>query len=165
MLQPWDLWTHGWRAEGSRRGDCRVLERVLELDENHPGANHFYIHAVEASPEPERALEAAKAPGEPGARCGTSCAHARSHLRAAGELGGCVGCERGGDRRGPRLFQGRAGAGILHIYYLHNMHFLAWSAMMEGRYEKALEAARGVERAMPERSCVKWPSSPTASCR
>ena len=36
-----------------------VLESVLKRDPNHPGANHYYIHAVEASPHPERALPSA----------------------------------------------------------------------------------------------------------
>jgi hypothetical protein len=36
-----------------------VLERVLRRDPNHPGANHYFIHALEASRSPERALPSA----------------------------------------------------------------------------------------------------------
>src|SRR5713101_7489659 len=58
-LNPWRLWTtDGKPAEGTEEM-VRVLESVLKRDPNHLGANHYYIHAVEASPHPERALASA----------------------------------------------------------------------------------------------------------
>src|SRR5258708_37625376 len=58
-LNPWHLWTaDGKPAEGTEE-IVRVLESVLKRDPNHLGANHYYIHAVEASPHPERALASA----------------------------------------------------------------------------------------------------------
>ena len=58
-LRPWQLWSlDGKPAEGTLE-ICAVLEGVLRRDPNHPGANHYYIHAVEASPNPERALPSA----------------------------------------------------------------------------------------------------------
>src|SRR5207253_5489657 len=55
-LRPWQLWSaDGKPAEGTEE-IVAVLESVLKRNPNHPGAIHYYIHAVEASPHPERAL-------------------------------------------------------------------------------------------------------------
>src|SRR5207302_6746412 len=58
-LRPWQLWSaEGKPAEGT--GEIvAVLESVLKRDPQHVGANHYYIHTVEASPNPERALPSA----------------------------------------------------------------------------------------------------------
>jgi tetratricopeptide (TPR) repeat protein len=57
-LHPWDLWVNGaprpWTPE-----IVGTLEQALKLNPKHPGANHYYIHAVEASPSPGRAVIAA----------------------------------------------------------------------------------------------------------
>src|SRR5437763_4655090 len=58
-LNPWKLWTaDGKPAEGTDE-IVATLESVLKRDPNHLGANHYYIHAVEASLHPERALPSA----------------------------------------------------------------------------------------------------------
>ena len=58
-LNPWKLWTpDGKPAEGTEE-IVATLESVLKRDPNHIGANHYYIHAVEASLHPERALPSA----------------------------------------------------------------------------------------------------------
>ena len=58
-LRPWELWSpDGKPAEGTEE-IIAVLESVLRRNPDHAGANHYYIHAVEASPHPERALAAA----------------------------------------------------------------------------------------------------------
>src|SRR5437764_883344 len=58
-LNPWKLWTaDGKPAEGTEE-IVATLESVMKRDPNHLGANHYYIHAVEASPHPERALASA----------------------------------------------------------------------------------------------------------
>jgi len=58
-LRPWQLWNpDGTPAEGTLEV-LNVLEGVMRRDPNHPGANHYYIHAVEASKNPERALPSA----------------------------------------------------------------------------------------------------------
>ena len=58
-LRPWQLWSSdGEPAEGTLE-ILEVLEGVLRRDPNHPGANHYYIHAVEASRNPERGLPSA----------------------------------------------------------------------------------------------------------
>jgi tetratricopeptide (TPR) repeat protein len=53
-LQPWDLWTATGAPKGRALEVVAVLERTLVKSPDHPGANHFYIHAIEASPWPVR---------------------------------------------------------------------------------------------------------------
>jgi tetratricopeptide (TPR) repeat protein len=58
-LHPWGLWRPDGTPEGGTEDIIAALESVLKRDPNHMGAIHYYIHAVEASPNPERALAAA----------------------------------------------------------------------------------------------------------
>src|SRR5438132_2576739 len=58
-LNPWKLWTADGRPAEGTEEIVATLESVLKRDPNHLGANHYYIHAVEASPHPERALPSA----------------------------------------------------------------------------------------------------------
>ncbi len=148
-LQPWDLWTPDGEPKGRALEIVATLERVLELDESHPGANHFYIHAVEASPEPERALAAAKRLPElvPGSG---HLVHMPAHIYARlGDWAKASDANEAAIAVDRAYFEAAPEPGFYIVYHLHNMHFLAWSAMMEGRFDKALEAARGVERDMP----------------
>ena len=58
-LRPWDQWTPEGQANPGTEEILATLDAVLKLNPNHPLANHLYIHAVEASPNPERADAAA----------------------------------------------------------------------------------------------------------
>ena len=60
MLQhPWEYWQHDGKAQPWTPEIVLVLENVLKLHPNHPGANHYYIHTMEASPDPGKALPSA----------------------------------------------------------------------------------------------------------
>src|SRR5437867_1345853 len=59
-LRPWDQWTPEGKPEPGTDEILATLDAVLKLNPNHPLANHLYIHAVEASPHPERANAAAE---------------------------------------------------------------------------------------------------------
>jgi tetratricopeptide (TPR) repeat protein len=125
VLQPWDLWTHAGEPKGRAEEIVRVLERVLELDENHPGANHFYIHAVEASPEPERALQAARRLAKlvPGAG---HLVHMPAHIYARlGHWADASDANVAAIDVDRSYFKVAPEPGFYVIYYLHNMHFLS----------------------------------------
>src|SRR5207244_10631734 len=108
----------------------------------HIGANHYYIHAVEASPHPERALEAARRlealapaaghlvhmPAHVYFRCGDYRAAAESNERAA---------------EADRAYIRKAGGKSIYalMYYGHNLWFLAVARAMEGRGADAVRAA------------------------
>src|SRR5215467_685972 len=141
-LHPWGLWHPDGTPEGGTEDIIEALESVLRRDPNHIGAIHYYIHAVEASPSPERALAAANRlaalapaaghlvhmPGHVYIRTGDfeaavktnelAAAADRSYLQASGS-------------------QGMYGA----MYYSHNLHFIAACASMNGNYAEARKAA------------------------
>jgi hypothetical protein len=59
-LHPWKLWSLDGRPTEGTEEILAVLESVLRRDPNHIGANHYYIHATEASPHAEWALASAR---------------------------------------------------------------------------------------------------------
>ena len=119
-----------------------VLEGVMKRDPNHPGANHYYIHAVEASSHPEWALPSAQRlkvlapmaghlvhmPAHIDIRSGNYDAAARSNAYAAEA-----------DRQYFKV-TGQQGMYPL-MYYSHNLLFLAVAHGMQGRYQDAKRAA------------------------
>ena len=146
ILNAWRLWSPtGAPAEGTEE-IVSVLESVLRRDPDHIGAHHLYIHAVEASPHPEWALNSADrlAPLSPAAghlvhmpahtymRIGDYERAAKSNEWAAKVDQEYI--DRGGQ---PGIYT----AG----YYSHNLHFLAAAYSMLGRYADAEASARRLE--------------------
>lgn len=141
-LRPWQLWGRdGKPAEGTEE-IVSVLESVLRRDPQHTGANHYYIHAVEASPHPEWALPSAQRlkvlapaaghlvhmPAHIDIRSGNYEAAARSNAYAAEA-----------DRE---YFKATGQQGMYPMmYYSHNLHFLAVAHSMQGRYQDSKRAA------------------------
>lgn len=148
-LQPWDLWTHQGAPKGRSLEIVAVLERTLSRHPNHPGANHFYIHAVEASLWPERAVPAAErlldlVPGS------GHLVHMPSHVFIrVGRYAEAAECNEKAIAADDRYFATAPPPEFYTIYHLHNLHFLAYAAMMEGRLETALAAARKIESKIP----------------
>jgi tetratricopeptide (TPR) repeat protein len=148
-LQPWDLWT----AEGAPKGRAlevaAVLEGVLARAPQHPGANHFYIHAIEASPWPERGLAAAErlATLVPGSG---HLVHMPSHIQIrTGRYAQAVASNQKAIAADQAYLAKSPPPEFYAVYFLHNAHFLAYAAMMEGRYATALEAARTIDKSVP----------------
>lgn len=149
-LQPWDYWDNKGNPKGRINEIVSVLEGVMSTYPNHPGANHFYIHAVEASQNPDRAIAAADRLQSlvPGAG---HLVHMPSHIYvrvgryndAVDSNAQAVSADRSYFAVAPKPF-------MYATYYAHNLHFLAYAAMMSGRYDDALEAARNLEQEMPE---------------
>jgi tetratricopeptide (TPR) repeat protein len=146
-LRPWQLWTaDGVPAEGTLE-ILEVLEGVLRRDPNHPGANHYYIHAVEASKNPERALPSAHRLGNlmPGAG---HMVHMPSHIfirTGDHELSATVNVTAAEvDRR----YIERSGATGIYplMYYSHNLHFVSYARMMQGRYDDALDYSKRLRK-------------------
>jgi tetratricopeptide (TPR) repeat protein len=146
-LRPWAL----WNADGSPAPDTLeivdVLERVLRRDPRHPGANHYYIHAVEASNTPERALPSALRLGSimPGAG---HIVHMPSHifLRLGDhELSATVN-ETASEV--DRKYLERSGVRGFYalMYYSHNLHFVSYARSMQGKYNEALDYSRRLRK-------------------
>jgi len=149
-LQPWDYWD----AQGNPRGRINEIVSVLEATMNahpqHPGANHFYIHAVEASGNPDRAVPSAERLEAlvPGAG---HLVHMPSHIYIrVGRYNDAATSNRAAIAADRTYFQTAPAPKMYAVYYAHNLHFLAFAGMMSGRYEEALQAARDLESEMPE---------------
>ncbi len=143
-LTPWKLWTLDGKPTAHTEQIVSILESVLQRNPNHLGANHFYIHAVEASRSPARALPSATrlaALAEQSGHLLHMPAHiyARTGDHAAAAAANAAGTDA--DRRylatDPRGLYGM-------MYYSHNLHFLADSHMMQGRFGDAQQAAARV---------------------
>ena len=148
-LQPWDLWTADEVPKGRTFEILAVLEGALAKSPHHPGANHFFIHAIEASPWPEKGLPSAErlkalVPGS------GHLVHMPSHIFIrTGRYADATAANERAISADERYFSLAPPPDFYSIYFLHNIHFLAYAAMMEGRYEIAMDAARKIEKDVP----------------
>ena len=143
QLRPWDLWT----ADGSTplpgtEEIVAILEDVLARDPTHTGANHYHIHACEASDHPERALPSARRLGglAPGAG---HLVHMPSHIYfRLGMYNDAVEANRQAVEVDEAYIAKCQPTGPYPMmYYPHNIHFLWAAAAMEGRSAEAIAAA------------------------
>lgn len=142
-LKPWQLWNRdGTPTEGTEE-IVMVLEKVMAKNPNHPGANHYYIHAVEASKEPDRALPSAKRLPALVPDAG-HLVHMPAHTYIRmGEYEQSILANRQAVKVDSTYVANGGGGFYTMSYYPHNIHFLAVSCAFAGRYEEAMrETAR-----------------------
>lgn len=139
---PWNFWTKDGEPQAWTPNILKVLETILEKDPKHPGANHYYIHAIEASPFPEKGLKSANALRDLVPDAG-HLLHMPSHIyiRTGNYHEGSLANERAA--RADSLYIANCKAqGVYPLaYYPHNYHFLAATATLEGRGAQAIKAA------------------------
>ena len=141
-LNPWKLWTaDGKPAEGTDE-IVSTLESVLKRDPNHLGANHYYIHAVEASSHPERALPSADRLTKLAPAAG-HLVHMPAHIYSrVGDHIAAAHCNELAVVADKKFLGQTHEMGVYRMmYYSHNMHFLAFAACMDGNFEEAKTAA------------------------
>jgi tetratricopeptide (TPR) repeat protein len=157
-LRPWDHWAKDGTMQPGTGELLAVLEGVLARAPDHPGANHFYIHAIEASPTPEKGLPSAERlrslvpaaghlvhmPAHIYMRTGRYHEAAASNQQAA---------------TADSLYIARTGADGVYtmMYYPHNVHFLWASLAMAGRSEEAHAAARRAAALLPDAVVAAMP--------
>jgi tetratricopeptide (TPR) repeat protein len=147
---PWDLWSADFEPNYNTLEIIAVLDRVLELEIDHPGANHFYIHAWEPSGEAYRAEAAADRLLELTPGLG-HMVHMPAHIYVqVGRYEDSVRCNDEGARLDREYFAKAGPQGIYHGYQAHNTHFRVWSAMYMGAYEEALEACQVLLDDLPD---------------
>ena len=140
-LRPWQLWSaDGKPAEGTEEV-IAVLESVLKRNPNHPGAIHYYIHTVEASPHPERAL--AYAPKLPQLMpMAGHLVHMPAHIyERVGDYQSAARSNAEAAAADEAYFKATGMQGYYSMYYAHNLDFLAIANSMQGRYREAIDAA------------------------
>lgn len=140
--QPWKLWSPDGKPLGATPEIVRVLERALKTSPKHPGANHLYIHAMETSPTPEKALPSAKRLESLAPSAG-HLVHMPAHTYV--RTGRYLEAARVNERAALADERLRA-AGVKSVYtvgyYGHNLHFLAVSYALAGADRKAIASAR-----------------------
>lgn len=150
-LSPWDYWTADGKPKPNTNTLLSHLEQVLATEPGHPGANHFYIHAVEAV-QPERALKAAERLADlmPGAG---HLVHMPGHIYIrVGRYEDAITANEHAvhiDEAYIRDQNPQAGIYVLG-YYPHNYDFLAFAASMIGRDMQAIAAADKIAALVPK---------------
>jgi tetratricopeptide (TPR) repeat protein len=141
-LRPWQLWSlDGKPAEGTPE-ILAVLEGVLRRNPSHTGANHYYIHALEASPSPERANASADRLMGLAPSAG-HLVHMPSHIYLlTGDLKNAVKSNELAIVADKTYIE-RSGANGIYplMYYNHNLHMLAASHAEAGNYAGSIKAA------------------------
>jgi tetratricopeptide (TPR) repeat protein len=149
-VHPWRLWTADGRPQPGTEEIVRTLERVLAVAPNHPGANHLYIHAVEASPDPQRAVGAADRLGAlmPGAG---HIVHMPSHIYIrVGRYADAVAVNHRAAAADRAYFRKSEPSDIYRMmYYPHNLDFVWIAASMDGRAAETIRAAGELAAAAP----------------
>lgn len=145
---PWDYWNLDGSPKGPTPDAVEALSRAQELDPEHPGALHYWIHLVEAR-HPERAEQAADIllPLMPSAG---HLVHMPSHIyMRVGRYADSYDANAAAVEADRDYISQCNAQGIYPLgYYPHNKHFLTWAAMFQGRREAAIQAARATAEGM-----------------
>ncbi|MGI9625520.1 MAG: tetratricopeptide repeat protein [Longimicrobiales bacterium] len=149
-LRPWDYWTEDGQPQPGIEEALEHLESVQTADSQHPGACHFFIHAVEKL-YPERAVPCAERLADlmPGAG---HIVHMPGHIYIrVGRYEDAIKANEHAVHADESFIQDqRPGLTVYTAgYYPHNYDFLAFAAMMLGREEQSIEAAKQVEALIP----------------
>jgi tetratricopeptide (TPR) repeat protein len=150
-LRPWNYWTNsGMPKAPSTLEAVRVLEPVVKRNGYHPGACHYYIHAIEASNQAHKAVPCARrlAGLMPGAG---HLVHMPTHIYI--KLGQWDLAAEGNTHAvhsDEQFISERRPTGVYPMgYYPHNFHVMWYALNMLGRSEDAIEAAKNIEEKVP----------------
>ena len=145
-LHPWGLWMHDGTPREGTEEIVATLESVIKRDPNHMGAVHYYIHAVEASRSPERALAGANHLAALAPAAG-HLVHMPAHVYIrTGDYEAAVKTNEKAAAADEAYLKTSAAEGVhpsiySGMYYSHNLHFIAIAASMKGNFVEAQQAA------------------------
>ncbi|MBZ5705402.1 MAG: hypothetical protein LAN63_08615 [Acidobacteriia bacterium] len=141
-LHPWGLWHPDGTPEAGTEEIAATLESVIRRDPNHVGAIHYYIHTVEASPSPERALAGANRLAALMPAAG-HIVHMPAHVYIrTGDYDAAVKTNEKAAAADEAYIKASGAQGIYPMmYYSHNLHFIAMCSAMNGNYDEAMKNA------------------------
>lgn len=141
-LNPWHQWTAAGEPLEGTMETVNLLEDILKWDPNHLGANHYYIHAIEASKNPEKALMSAQRLRTMLPASG-HILHMPSHIYLlVGDYHTAAQCNLEAIKADEAYIKEFGLDGIYPIHYMtHNLYFLSRAYSSEGRFEDAKNAA------------------------
>jgi len=142
VLHPWGLWHRDGTPEEGTEEIVATLESVIKRDPDHLGALHYYIHAVEASNSPERALAAANRLAALAPAAG-HIVHMPAHVYIrTGDYAAAVKTNQQAAAVDRAYIESSGVQGIYPMmYYSHNLHFIAMCSAMTGDYAESRKAA------------------------
>ncbi len=151
---PWDYWTRDRTPKPETEEILAALQFVMSRNPEHPGANHYYIHTVEAGPSPGQGLAAADrlrgyAPGA------GHLVHMPAHIyMRVGQYHDAVVVNEFAVKADKDYIRSCRAQGFYPgVYYPHNIHFLWWAQLFEGRSQEALHTARLAARYANDNYC------------
>jgi tetratricopeptide (TPR) repeat protein len=141
-LHPWGLWQQDGTPQPGTEEIVATLESVIKRDPNHLGALHYYIHTVEASNSPERALAGANRLASLAPAAG-HIVHMPAHVYIrTGDYAAAVKTNQEAAAIDRAYIQSSGVQGIYPMmYYSHNLHFIAMCSAMVGDYAESHKAA------------------------
>jgi len=141
-LRPWNYWTPEGKPYPGSDEIVRMLESVIASNPEHPGACHYYIHAVEAV-NPQAAVPCAERlarlmPGE------GHMVHMPAHIYVrVGRYKDAAASNVHAIHTDETFIEGQKQPSVYSLaYYPHNIHFLAFVSSMAGKSAQAIEAAK-----------------------
>ena len=156
--RPWNYWDKktGEPYPGTRE-IVSQLERVLRSDPRHPGACHYYIHAVEAV-APEKAVSCAERLAALMSGAG-HLVHMPGHIYIrVGRYADAIAANEHAVHADQVFIEGQKPQGLYPLaYYPHNHHFLAFAATLTGRSALAIEAAKRTGATTPVEAAKQVP--------
>lgn len=147
-MHPWDLWAKDGKPRPWTPDIMNVVEQAIDMDSHHPGGHHYYIHVMEASPFPERALASAKMFDNGLVARAGHLVHMPSHIYInTGDYHlGSLANINALKQDSTYVTQCHAQGAYPLAYYPHNYHFLAATATLEGNSAWAIDAADKMAR-------------------
>ncbi|WP_027258856.1 tetratricopeptide repeat protein [Leisingera aquimarina] len=155
-LTPWKMWDlkTGKPAAGAATVEAQdVLEWAMRNDPRamqHPGLLHLYVHLMEMSPTPEKALKAADVLRTLVSDAG-HLVHMPTHIDVlCGDYHNVVHWNQKAIEADLKYYQRKGAFNIYTGYRQHNYHFVIFGAMFLGQIEPALQANQGILDTTPE---------------
>ncbi|HYJ84195.1 MAG TPA: hypothetical protein VEW26_15285 [Allosphingosinicella sp.] len=154
---PWKLWTADGKPGPGTPAVLAALRKVLAKDPRHPGANHYWIHAVEASLDPAQAVPSADALVGMMPSAG-HLEHMPAHIyQRVGRYEESAEANRKGAAADVAYLKLTPAPDYYPMYLIHNYQFLAYSAAMEGRRAETVKALRDARAAVPDSMLLAMP--------
>jgi tetratricopeptide (TPR) repeat protein len=159
-VHAWKLWSAEGKPAAGTEQIVSTLESVLARDPQHPGANHYYVHTMEASPHPEKAVASAERLRNLMPSAG-HLVHMPAHImQRIGRYEEAAEANRRG-AAADLSYVGRTQPLDYYpvMYTAHNYQFLAASAAMEGRRSEAVAAADSSRRVVSDEMLIAMPGA------
>jgi tetratricopeptide (TPR) repeat protein len=155
----WKLWTPEGKAAPGTDEIVKTLESVLARDPSHPGANHYYVHATEASPHPEKAIAAAERLRGMMPAAG-HLEHMPSHtMQRVGRYEDAAEANRKGAAADRVYLSKTQPPDYYAMYVAHNFQFLGYATAMEGRKAETLSVMAQLKAVFPEDAMLAMPGT------